>query len=213
MFGESVFALIPDHEVRAAKLTNRWISGCWCGRDASSDEHVVTKHGLLLCRSVRRKPPGEQRNRRETVEARGTKWNFNVEMDSGTSGPPVASRLDEGMPTTMAPMEIPTVLPPAPPPEEHVPEIRVHSNSGHSGSELSGQKSAELLFVLHARLPVRGSHTLVNARLIKMPGTRAAEQHQRRRRNAEFLEIRTHDRWTRVRVQQITTRRGQKQPL
>ena len=28
MFGESVFALIPDHEVRAAKLTNRWISGC-----------------------------------------------------------------------------------------------------------------------------------------------------------------------------------------
>ena len=35
MFGESVFALIPDHEVRAAKLTNRWISGCWWGRDAS----------------------------------------------------------------------------------------------------------------------------------------------------------------------------------
>ena len=48
MFGESAFALIPDHEVRAAKLTNRWISGCWWGRDASSDEHLVgTKHGLL----------------------------------------------------------------------------------------------------------------------------------------------------------------------
>ena len=31
MFGESVFALIPDHEVRAAKLTKRWISGFWCG--------------------------------------------------------------------------------------------------------------------------------------------------------------------------------------
>ena len=27
-------------------------------------------------------------------------------------------------------MEIPTVFPPAPPPEEYVPEIRVHSNSG-----------------------------------------------------------------------------------
>ena len=54
MFGESVFTLIPDHEVRAAKLTNRWISGCWWGRDASSDEHLVwTKHGLLRCRSVR----------------------------------------------------------------------------------------------------------------------------------------------------------------
>ena len=61
IFGESVFALIPDHEVRAAKLTNGWISGCWWGRDASSDEHLVgTKHGLLKCRSVRRKPPGEQ---------------------------------------------------------------------------------------------------------------------------------------------------------
>ena len=34
MFGESAFALIPDHEVRAAKLTDRWISGCWWGRDA-----------------------------------------------------------------------------------------------------------------------------------------------------------------------------------
>ena len=81
-----------------------------------------------------------------------------------------------------------------------------------SGSELSGQKSAELPDARHARLPVQGSHTLVNARPIKMPGTRAAEQHQRRKRNVE-LEIRTHDRWTRVRVQQIPTRRGQKQPL
>ena len=44
-------------------------------------------------------------------------------------------------------------------------------------------------------------------------GTRADEQHQRRRRNAELLEIRTHDHWTRVRVQQIPTRRDQKQPL
>ena len=83
MFGESVFALIPDHEVRAAKLTNRWNSGCWWGRDASSDEHLVgTKHGLLKCRSVRGKPPGEQWSRRETIEARGTKWNFDGEMDS-----------------------------------------------------------------------------------------------------------------------------------
>ena len=84
MFGESVFALIPDHEVRAAKLTNKWISGCWWGRDASSDEHLVgTKHGLLKCRSVRRKPSGEQWSRRETTDARGTKRNFDVEMDSG----------------------------------------------------------------------------------------------------------------------------------
>ena len=32
MYGESIFPLIPDHEVRAAKLTNRWIIGCWWGR-------------------------------------------------------------------------------------------------------------------------------------------------------------------------------------
>ena len=47
MSGDSVFALIPDHEVRAAKLTKRLISGCWWGRDASSDEHLVgTKYGF-----------------------------------------------------------------------------------------------------------------------------------------------------------------------
>ena len=74
--------------------------------------------------------PGEQWSRCETIEARGTKWNFDVEMDSGVSGPPVTSRPDEGMPTATAPMESPTVLPTAPPPEEHVPEIRGHSNSG-----------------------------------------------------------------------------------
>ena len=75
-------------------------------------------------------PLTEQWSRRETIEARGTKWNFDVEMDSGIPGPTLEPRRDEGMPTATAPMEIPTVPPPAPPPEEHVPEIRVHSNSG-----------------------------------------------------------------------------------
>ena len=93
MFGESVFALIPDHEVRAANLTNRLISCCWWGRDASPDEHLVgTKFGVLQRRSVRKKPPGEQWSRRETVEARGTKWNFDVD------GPHLESRRDEEMP-------------------------------------------------------------------------------------------------------------------
>ena len=44
------------------------------------------------------------------------------------------------------------------------------------GSGLSGQKSAELPDARRARLPVQGSHTLVNARRIKMPGTRAADR-------------------------------------
>ena len=49
-----------------------------------SDEHLVdTKFGLLECRSVRRKPLGELWSRRETGEARGTKWNFDVERDVG----------------------------------------------------------------------------------------------------------------------------------
>ena len=89
-----------------------------------------TKHGLLKCRPVRRKPPEEQWSRRETVEARGTKWNFDVEMDSGIRGPTLEPRRDEGMPTAAAPMEIPTVPPPAPPPEKHIFEMQVHSNSG-----------------------------------------------------------------------------------
>ena len=69
MFGESVFALIPDHEVRAAKLTNRWISvaggdemhrrmNTWWGRSMVSQVQISS-----------RKPPGEQWSRRETVEA------------------------------------------------------------------------------------------------------------------------------------------------
>ena len=41
VFGESIFAVILDHEVRAAKLTNRLISGCQWRRDALSDEHLV----------------------------------------------------------------------------------------------------------------------------------------------------------------------------
>ena len=68
-------------------------------------------------------------SRRETIEARGTKWNFHVELDCGISGPTLEPRRDEGMPTATAPMESPTVPPPAPPPEEHVPEMRVHGNS------------------------------------------------------------------------------------
>ena len=71
----------------------------------------------------------------------------------------------------------------------------------HSGSEPSGQKSAEHLDAWYVRLLVRGSHTLLNASRMKMP------------RNVELLQIRTHDRWTRVRAQPIPTRRGQNQPL
>ena len=83
IFGESVFALIPDHEVRAAKLTNRWTSGCWWGR---SDFLVWkwTLEYLDLWLHVQTKGCRQQR---------------------------------QGV-------EIPTALPLALPPEEHVPEMR-----------------------------------------------------------------------------------------
>ena len=48
VFGESVFTMIPDHEVMAGELTNRWISCCWWRLDALSDEHLVgTNFGLF----------------------------------------------------------------------------------------------------------------------------------------------------------------------
>ena len=46
-----------------------------------------------------------------------------MEMDLGIPGPTLEPRRDEGMPTAGAPIEISTVPPSAPPPEEHVPEI------------------------------------------------------------------------------------------
>ena len=52
-------------------------------------------------------------------------------MDSGIPGPTLEPRRDVGMPTATA-MEIPTVPPPAPPPEKHVFEMQVRSNSGES---------------------------------------------------------------------------------
>ena len=87
-------------------------------------------HSATRRRSVRRKPPGEQWSRRETIEAQGTKWNFDVEMDSGIPGPTLEPRRDEGMPTATGPMDFSTVHPPAPPPERHAFEMQVHSNSG-----------------------------------------------------------------------------------
>ena len=139
---------------------------------------------------------------------------FDVEMDSGISGPLVASRPEEGMSTATTQGKFPQYF------HQHLRhkstclkcEVKECTRK-HSGSEPSGQKSAELLDALHARLPVRGCHTLVNASRVKMPRTRAAEQHQRRRRNVELLQIQTHDRWTRVEVRWIQSRRGQKQPL
>ena len=107
MFGKSVFALIPDHEVRAAKLTNRWISGCWWRRDASSDEHLVgTKHGLLS--SADQFAENHLQNngvnvKRSKLEGRSgiLMWKWILEYLD-----PLEPRRDEGLPTATAPTEI-----------------------------------------------------------------------------------------------------------
>ena len=129
LFDESVFAMIPDHEVRAANLTNRWMSGCWWGRDALSDKHLVgTKFILLKCRSVHIKPPGEQWSRRETGDSRGTQHNFDVELDAGEPAP-LESRRKE---------EIPTVPPPAPLPQHDSQEPELRGQGVHTSTQNEG---------------------------------------------------------------------------
>ena len=77
-----------------------------------------------------------RKTRRETGEARGTTWNFDVEMDVGAPAPQEPPRQEA----------IPTVPPHARPPRRK-----------DSGSEHSCPKSAQLLHARHARLPVVGN--------------------------------------------------------
>ena len=156
---------------------------------------MVTKHDLFKCRLVRRKPSGEQWSHRETIEARVTKWNFDVEMDTGVPGHKRRFQRYLHLPLR----HNMTVMYPKCENKE--------CTRRNSGPELSGQKSAQLLDAQHARLPVQGSHTLVNTKHIKMSGTRAVESRQRRRRNVEFLRIQIHDHWTRLEVRWILNRK------
>ena len=215
MFGETVFALIPDHEVQPAKLTNRWISGCWWRREASSDEHQAVRS--LVCSSADQFAGNLLENigadaKRSRLEGRNgiLMWKWTLEyLDHQWLHVQM-----KGCRQQRHRRRFPQYL--------HL-HLRQKSTCmkcedkectrKHSKSELSGQKSAELLDARHVRRLVQGSHTLVNASRIKMPGTRAAEPHQRRRRNVELLEIQIHDRWTRVEVRWIPSRRGQKRRL
>ena len=127
-----------------------------------------TKFVLLKCRSVRRKPSGEQWNRRETGEARGTKWNFDVALDTGGSS--TAGRFQQYLHLRLH--LIMTVKNPR--------CVDKECTQKHSGSELSGLTSAELLDASHGVLLVWGSHTLANAKRLKMLGRRVDEEQQRR---------------------------------
>ena len=132
--------------------------------DQWSDDHLVgTKHGLLKCRSVRRKPPGEQWSRRETVEAEGRngvlmwKWTLeyldhrwpHVQM-KGCQRPRHRRRFPEYLRLHLCP-------------KSTCPKCQdKECTRKHSGSEPSCQKSAEL--------PVRGSHTLAKQNMSRWVG-------------------------------------------
>ena len=85
-----------------------------------------TKFGVLKCRSGRRKHPEKQWSSRETVEARDTKWNFDIGVDAVIPFTSMESRRDEEMPSATTQQETPMVPPPAHPSQlsSDVPEIR-----------------------------------------------------------------------------------------
>ena len=170
---------------------------------------METKYGLLKCRSVRRKHPGEQWSLRETVEARGTKWNFDVEMDSWLHVTMKRCR------QRWHGEKFPQYLHLHPSPEEHVPEMRgqgvytkalkirafwseIGRTPGCPACETPGP----------GKYHTRECKTYQDAWGREPPSSISGGGETR-----NCLEIRTHDRWTRVRVQQIPTPIGQKQPL
>ena len=121
-----------------------------------SGEHLVgTKFGVLKCGSVRRKPPGEQWSRRETVEARGAKWNFDVGAETGTHeqpGPLLESTVQRGDSNGASHLHIPHNLA-----VTCLKFVDKECTRKRSGVELSGLTSAELLDARHVRRPVGGS--------------------------------------------------------
>ena len=204
MFGASVSALITDHKVRAAKLTNRWISGSWWDEmhrrmNTWWRRSMVCSSADQFAENLRERSGADVK--RSRLEGRNGifmwKWtleyldrlSLHVQMkgcrqrrhSTSTCTSARRSRARNAS-TRSAPRK-------------------------HSGSEHFRQISVDLLDALGEVTP------LVNADRVKMPGTRAAEQHHRRKRNVESLQIQTHDRWTRVVVRWIPSRRRKKQPL
>ena len=75
--GEAIFALVPDAEIWAAKLENRWIERVWRGRGSSTDEHLVgIRFGLLRARSIKRRTLAARWSKAETTSANIARWNF-----------------------------------------------------------------------------------------------------------------------------------------
>ena len=127
----------------------------------------------------------------------------------------MASRPEKGMPTATAQGEIPAVAPPTPPPEQHVPEMRgqgVHAKALRIRafwSEIGRTPGCPT-----CETPGPGSHTLANAKHIKMPGMRAAEPHQREEaKRGVVADSDTRTTGPRVEVRRIPSRRGRKNDL
>ena len=168
VFGKSVFAMIPDHEVRPAKLTNRWISGRQRRRDGSSNEHLLGTSGAVVKR-LRRVTRSGILMWKKTLEYR-LRWK---EDDRRRFRQHLHLNLRHNM----------TV-------KDLCCEVKECTRK-HSESELPGLKSAELQDVLRARLLVGRSHIPVSANYCKMSGKRVDARRQRRRCNVVLLRTLT----------------------
>ena len=165
-----------------------------------------TNFSLLVCRSVRRKPPGEQWSPRETGEARDTKWNFGVVMDVGVP-PPLESPRQEA---------IPTVPPLAPPPRHDSQEFEIRGQDVHAKALRIIAISSE--FGRTPRYPTcetsgPGKYPILNAQPFeRCLGREPPKRTATRMENVETNLVKTHDRWTQVQVQRLQIRNDSNLP-
>lgn len=75
VLGESVHFLLPN-SLGHDKLDSRWGSGIWLGVFEDSGEYLVgTRHGIIRCRTFKRKAdPAQRWNLKEIYEMKGTLW-------------------------------------------------------------------------------------------------------------------------------------------
>ena len=59
------------------KLDDRWNQGLWLGKSLASDDHYVgTSTGVRRCRSIRRRPEKQRRDRKMLTKMNGEPWNL-----------------------------------------------------------------------------------------------------------------------------------------
>ena len=127
-------------------------------------------------------------SRCETIQARDTKWNLDVEKDTGVEAPLERRRHERFRQHLHLNLRHNMTV------KDLCCEVK-ECTPKHSESELPGLKSAELQDVLPARLLVWRSHIPVSANYFKMSGKRVDARRQRRRCNVVLLRILTREHW------------------